>query len=133
MKESSYNRNEQMAGIYVSAPECKFEKGKSVGVIIDGNRKLAIRNGDEITDKFTFLPKENEFVKIMVVKQGREYKVYLDGSKEPKLTYTADTINGGTVSIYSSKCVPTYKDFAVNELYKNTKLENTPIYKNWMK
>lgn len=133
MKESSYNKNEQMAGIYVSAPECKFVKGKSIGVIVDGNRKVSVRDGVELTDKSAFLPKDNEYVRIMIVKQGREYRVYLDGAKEPKFTFTADTVNGGTVSIYSSKCVPTYKDFAVNELYKNTMLESTPIYKNWMK
>ncbi len=134
MDKSGFGPNDNKAGLYLSAPECKTVGFNTLSLVINGNNTLSLRRGNKNIEGKSFnLQKDITEIKLMVVKQGNEYKIFADGAKEPQIAYTADTANGGTVIMYSEKCVTKFNDFKINELYQNTKLDQTPIYKKWMK
>lgn len=130
IKKVAGSNQEAFAGFYLCSPEGKFDK--AISVVFNRENKLFVKDGTKIIANAEL--KEHECdTELMIVKRQERIAVYVNGETEPLIDYRGITKNGGAVSLCANKEAVVFKDFALQELTKEQQLEETSVYKAWMR
>lgn len=119
-------------GVYFSGVEGKFYEDKALNVTLDKNGKLMFRNGEKVISSMQ-AGVNKQGITLMICKKDCDYRIYVNGAKEPAFTYTDEVARGGVVSFLSNQLKASFRKIAYVDLQPTEKPEDTYIYKNWMK
>ena len=123
------------ARVTLSAPQAVSGSVHGLLLQFDQYGKLSIwENGLELDSYETGHTAKNGRVNcyVMIVKQNGTYKFYIDGGKEPVITYTEDCNRGGVITFegYASGCK--FNNLSINNITATESIENHQVYKDWV-
>ena len=68
----------------------------------------------------------------MIVKKGCDYRIYIDGAKEPTFTYTDAVLRGGVLSFVSNELKASFREVDFADLQPDETAETAKIFQNRM-
>lgn len=129
-KIPSYVKNPYV-GVYFSGIEGKFYEGTALNVTMDKNGWLMLRDGEKVLQRRQ-LPAEQRGFAVMIVKKGCDYRIYIDGAKEPTFTYTDAVLRGGVLSFVSNELKASFREVDFADLQPDETAETAKMFQNRM-
>ena len=130
--KAATDEGETFVGVLIAAGEGQSATTSGVAIGLNRDHKLVLKvNGAEHASYQ--LPKEKPNALILVVKQAGKYKVFLDGIKEPVLTYEERINRGGVLSLYSYNAQGCFTNVMIDNLQSNEDYSKCKTAKIWNK
>ena len=130
---SAYIYNPELpmtSGLLLCASEGSSAQDDGAFVHLDENGSLVLSVDGETVDTYV-LPSGTVFAHILVIKQNRQYQVFLKGKSDPVLQYTEAFDRGGVLAVYSYNCDGGFSDIAIENLQADQDAQATALVKGW--
>lgn len=114
-------------GVYFSGIEGKFYEGTSLNVTMDRSGRVMLRDGEKVLQSAPLAAGQSGF-SVLVAKKGCDYRVYIDGAKEPTFTYTDACLRGGVISFVSNQLKASFRGVAMADLQPDETAEDTALF-----
>ena len=118
-------------GVYLSGVEGKFYEGMALNVTMDRSGRVMLRDGEKVLQSAPLAAGQGGF-SVLVAKKGCDYRVYIDGAKEPTFTYTDACLRGGVISFVSNQLKASFRGVAMADLQPDETAEDTALFQSWM-
>lgn len=118
-------------GVYLSGVEGKFYEGMALNVTMDRSGRVMLRDGEKVLQSAPLAAGQSGF-SVLVAKKGCDYRVYIDGAKQPTFTYTDARLRGGVISFVSNQLKASFRGVAMADLQPDETAEDTALFQSWM-